>query len=341
MTPLRIALGLIGLLVALAPRPSGAHALNPALLEIVESAPGHYVVTWKGPRLATSDTVLDPSRLGLQPVLPAECVSTAPLRSLPGRGGIRRLELRCDPPGLAGRSVSVSGPAVSIAEVVVRWVPLDGPEVHAVLRGASEAFEVPASRARSFARTLWSYLGLGLAHIAGGIDHLLFLTCLLLLNQGGRALVAAVTAFTLAHSLTLALATTGLVRLAPAPVEVLIAFSVALLAAQVVRSALGDAPEGGGRPWQMAFAFGLLHGFGFAGALVEVGLSPDRMAASLLGFNLGVEAGQLVYVLLAWLPLVAARRVSSRMPLWVRCTPAYAIGCVAAVWTVERAWQVL
>jgi hydrogenase/urease accessory protein HupE len=173
------------------------------------------------------------------------------------------------------------------------------------------------------------WLELGFVHIAGGVDHLLFVLGLVLLIPGRRALVAAITAFTVAHSLTLAGATLGAFSLPGPPVEATIAASIVLLAVEGTRS---EAALARSRPWVVAFAFGLLHGFGFAGALLELGLPRDAAALPLLGFNLGVEAGQLAFVALVLGPVIALRRAPRRWQL----VPLYALGSVATAWTIQR-----
>lgn len=325
---------LLALLLTL-PEPLAAHALNPGLLEIADLGGGHYTVLWKAPRAATLDSVpavLSPS--GLQPVFPASClVREQQLRSRRSRG-VALLDLDCGS-SLLG-AVSFAGDEGLPTEVLVRWVAANGRETTELVRGADAEVILPGSTPRSRLETLASYAALGLAHIATGFDHLLFVGCLLLLATRLRTLIASITAFTAAHSLTLVLATTGWVRAPLEPVEILIAASVVLAAAEAVRTPHGGRPRAPTRAWSMAFAFGLLHGLGFAGVLADAGLPAERVPSALLGFNLGVEAGQLAFVSLVWWPLRAGLELASRLPTWTAALPAYAIGCVAAVWTAER-----
>jgi hydrogenase/urease accessory protein HupE len=180
---------------------------------------------------------------------------------------------------------------------------------------------------------------LGVEHILGGIDHLLFVLALLLVVRGGRRIVATVTAFTAAHSLTLAAATLGWVHVPGPPVEATIALSIVFVAAEVVRGLRGRpglAARAARAPWLVAFAFGLLHGLGFAGALAEVGLPQKAIPVALLTFNIGVETGQLLFVGAVLAGAWAAKRLVPRLPAWSRYAPAYAIGGTATFWTIQR-----
>ena len=179
-----------------------------------------------------------------------------------------------------------------------------------------------------------TYLALGVEHILAGIDHLLFVLGLLILaGKQWRRLLATVTAFTVAHSITLALATLGVVSVPPAPVEAVIALSIAFVAVEILRAREGKPGIAARSPWIVAFAFGLLHGFGFAGALSEVGLPPGQIPLALFFFNLGVEAGQLLFIAAAIGLAVLARRIRSH---WLELVPPYVIGTVAMFWVFQR-----
>ena len=188
-----------------------------------------------------------------------------------------------------------------------------------------------------------TYLRLGVEHILFGIDHLLFVLALVILVQGGRRLVATITAFTLAHSLTLAGATLGLVRIPQRPVEAVIALSIMFVATEVVHGREGRPGLTAERPWVVAFTFGLLHGFGFAGALREVGLPQQAIPVALLFFNVGVELGQLLFIAFVLAVAALVRRIAQRValprPAWAWRVPANAIGTVAAYWTIGRVVQ--
>ena len=181
-----------------------------------------------------------------------------------------------------------------------------------------------------------SYLRLGIKHILLGIDHLLFVLALMILVAGRRRLVGTVTAFTAAHSLTLAAAALGLVRVPQKPVEAVIALSIVFVASEIIRGREGKPGLTARSPWVVAFIFGLLHGFGFAGALSEVGLPPQAIPLALLFFNVGVELGQLLFIGAVAIVVVAIRRLAVPSPTWAWRVPAYGIGAVAAMWTLER-----
>ena len=181
-----------------------------------------------------------------------------------------------------------------------------------------------------------TYLALGIEHILLGIDHLLFVLALVLLVKGWKKLVATITAFTLAHSITLALATLGFVHVPGPPVEACIALSIVFVAAEIIHRRQGRPGLTERAPWVVAFTFGLLHGLGFAGALSEVGLPQHAIPIALLFFNVGVELGQLAFVFIVLLVLAAARRLPPRVPAWGWRAAPYAIGSVAMFWVLQR-----
>ncbi|MEZ5502279.1 MAG: HupE/UreJ family protein [Halioglobus sp.] len=172
------------------------------------------------------------------------------------------------------------------------------------------------------------------------MDHLLFILALLILVRGTRRLVATITAFTVAHSLTLAAATLGFVHVPQSPVEATIALSIMFVACEIVHSRQGRPGLTERWPWLVAFAFGLLHGFGFASALSEVGLPPNAIVLALLFFNLGVEAGQLLFIAAVLVIVGLVRRLTRNVALsppgWAWSVPPYAIGGIAAFWLVQR-----
>ena len=189
----------------------------------------------------------------------------------------------------------------------------------------------------SAAAVAWSYLVLGVEHILGGIDHLLFVLALLLIVRGGKRIFVTITAFTLAHSITLVAATLGWVHVPGPPVEAMIALSIVFVAAEIVRGLRGKPGLTARAPWVVAFSFGLLHGFGFAGALAEVGLPQKAIPIALLTFNVGVELGQLIFVAAVLLvALVAGSACRCRGARGCRTLVPYAIGAVAMFWVVER-----
>lgn len=305
-----------------------AHPLAPALLQLQESAPGHYEVLWR-------TSVTRTQRLDVAPELPADCVETAApqISTEGGDAVVARWQVRCAS-ALTGRRIAVQGLAQSGINVIVHISSAAG-VVDTLLDPDQTSFTVPEPAAQSpvFAR----YLRLGVEHLWGGFDHLLFVAGLLLLVRRWRPLLLTITAFTLGHSLTLALASLGLIAVPQAWAELGIALSILLLAVELARPASSEPSLLRRSPWWMAAGFGLLHGLGFAGALVEAGLPQDALASALLAFNIGIELGQLLWVMallaLAWLWLKLWKAPSTAM---ARGGPAYLIGSLAACWCWDR-----
>jgi hydrogenase/urease accessory protein HupE len=305
---------------------AGAHEVRPGYLELRQIGGGTYEVLFKVP--ARGDL-----RMGLHVRFPPNCTATEPARRLLGGAFIDRLRVTCDG-GLIGGRVVVDGLAETRTDVLARIERADGTTQVVRLTPADPAFTVvDAPGATEVART---YFGLGVHHILLGFDHLLFVLALLLVVRNWPRLIKTVTAFTLAHSLTLAAATLGWVHVPQKPVEAAIALSIAFVAADILRAQAGRESLTTRAPWIMAFAFGLLHGLGFAGALSEVGLPPGDIPVALLFFNLGVEAGQLTFIAGALLVVTVLRRVPARFPRWAARAPAYAIGALAMFWVVQR-----
>jgi len=222
----------------------------------------------------------------------------------------------------------------TITDVFVRFVWLDGSETKAIARPSKPWIEVTAHR--SAWQVAWDYTVLGVDHILSGFDHLTFVLALLLIVSGARRLLITVTSFTLAHSITLAAATLGVLWVPGPPVEAVIALSILFLASELVKVNRGLPSLTARYPWIVAFTFGLLHGFGFAGALSKVGLPPNEVPLALLMFNVGVELGQLLFIAAVLLLAMGSRKVRSEWPAWARQVPAYGIGGIAAFWLIER-----
>jgi len=304
-----------------------AHELRPGFLEVRETGPATYDIRFKVP--ARGDM-----RLGLYVRLPAECATEGPTRTeRAGNAFLETMSMTC-PGGLAGKQVSVDGLAGTFTDVVVRVALSDGSIQAARLTPDQPFFTVAAAPTwRDTART---YFLLGVEHILTGIDHLLFVLALLLLVRNVWTLVKVITAFTVAHSITLALAALELTNIPQAPVEAVIALSIAFVAAEIVRQDRHEKDLASQAPWIIAFAFGLLHGLGFGGALREIGLPQSDVPLALLTFNLGVEAGQLMFVFaVIALKTVADRLLDLKVP-WARTAASYGIGSLAAVWFVQR-----
>jgi hypothetical protein len=300
-----------------------AHELRPAYLVLRETAENAFDASWKVP--AREDR-----RLGLYVRLPAECIV---VRELSGAfvddAYVERWSFT-HPAGLVGATIHIDGLRETLTDVLVRIERLDGttqverlspeqPDV--VVRGSLTTFDV--------ART---YTGLGVRHILGGVDHLLFVLGLLFLVRSRMMLFKTITAFTVAHSITLAIATFGYVNVPAALVNVLVALSILFLGPEILRMRRGESSLTIARPWLVAFAFGLLHGLGFASGLTELGLPHTEVPLALLSFNIGVELGQLGFVAILLALGAAMSELEVHFGPRTRRIPAYVVGSLGAFW---------
>ena len=307
---------------------STAHEIRPALLDIRETSPGSFDVTWKVPMKGDR-------ALAIQPVLPASLVRVGPpSQSLVPGALVQRSFYRSEGEGLIGQVVEIDGLSALQTDALLRIELADGTSHSAILRPSATSFLVPAVASKT--EVAISYWRMGLTHILEGVDHLLFLAALLLIVSGFWQLLQTVTAFTLAHSVTLALATLGFVHVPPAPTEAVIALSILFLAAEIVRKQQGVVGLTERKPWLVAGAFGLFHGLGFAGALSEVGVPANEVPLALLMFNVGVETGQILFVVVLAGLLAALRRLPFELPQGAWRLAPYSIGTLAAFWTIER-----
>ena len=332
MAAIGTALTLLGMLVL--PATATAHEVRPAYLQVTELSAGRFEVLWKQPILPDADPGLV-RRLPIAPRFPAQCRETdRALPELTASALVERWTLTCDGTGLLGAEISIDGLPRTLTDVLLRVRLLDGASVDHLLR--SEAPRVVLSPESAGGAAVPAYLLLGIEHLLFGFDHILFVVGLLFFVRRPLQLVQVVTAFTAAHSITLALSTLGVITLSQRPVEAVIALSILFLAVELARGAHGGASAMARSPWAIAFGFGLLHGFGFAGALAEIGLPESARAMALLLFNVGVEIGQLaiVGVLLALLQMVKIWRVP--VPAFAVQMPIYVMGAVSAYWFVER-----
>jgi hydrogenase/urease accessory protein HupE len=323
---------LLWLLFACAVSPARADEFRPAYLQLTELAPGEYEVLWKLPALDES------TPLKLRPVFPEGTEVKGAVRATYAAGTtVQRWRIRVEG-GLAGRSIGFPDLATVPIDVLVRVVHADGAEQLGRASRSAPSHEV-AGRPGPW-EVARSYTVLGVEHILGGIDHLLFVLALLLLVGGVRRLVATITAFTVAHSITLAAAALDVVALPGPPVEAAIALSIVFVAAEIMKARDGVPTITQRQPWVVAFAFGLLHGLGFAGALAEVGLPTGSIPLALLCFNVGVELGQLAFVAAVLIAIGAGRWASRRLgraaPAWLGRVPPYAIGGIASFWALQR-----
>ena len=305
-----------------------AHDARPSYLELVETDPAVFELSWKRPLFGGRGPAM-----GL--ALPPACRDVVPpVSSNLGDALLERRLIDCGADGLAGERIRFPGLEQTLSDVLVRIAQADGGTFTSLVK-ASRPWVVVEGPPSVWA-VAWQYLELGVAHILLGFDHLLFVLALLLIVQGRRRLLVTVTAFTLAHSITLAAATLGFVHVPGPPVEATIALSIVFLAGELIKVNRGQPSLTARAPWLVAFAFGLLHGFGFAGALASVGLPRAEIPLALLTFNLGVELGQILFVLAALAAVWLLGRIRRESPSWAAQVPAYGIGTVAAFWLVER-----
>lgn len=310
-----------------------AHPLDPALLEMWESANATVNVLWRVPASQPADAPL-------KPVFPESCADlSSPSASQTGARVAARWRMRCDARSLVGQRIGIEGLRERRTDALLRIHLSDGRLIQTVLRGDTPFLTVP-NRAGSL-DVLRDYLALGFEHILLGLDHLLFVLGLVLLVHGHQRLLWTITAFTLGHSVTLSLAVLGYVRVPPAPVEALIALSIFAVAVEITRQAQGCATGLWRFPWAMAVVFGFLHGLGFAGALAELGLPADEVPLALFSFNVGIELGQILFVGLVLAGRVVLRRLSVRWSKASELIPAYAIGSLAALWIFERVYMIV
>jgi hypothetical protein len=322
----------LALIAAVAAGAAQAHESLPIFLGLVEEGPGTFTTTWRIPATQGAPPAVSPS-------FPSQCVGSAPpaMGQEPG-SLVGRQILKCGAAGLSQGEIALVGLDQTVLDALVRIEFADGREITEVLHPGSPALSLDD---RPQHVDVGGYFRLGVEHILFGVDHLLFVTGLVLIVRRAWRLAKTITAFTAAHSITLALATLGFVQVPPAPVEATIALSIAFLARELVRSWRGEAGITVRHPWVVAFAFGLLHGFGFAGALAEVGLPQHDIPLALLLFNLGVEAGQLIFIAALLALRFAIERAVPRMPLVVARMPTYAIGAAAALWLIQRMAAIL
>jgi hydrogenase/urease accessory protein HupE len=306
-----------------------AHAdvFRPAYLELREAGGDRYDVTWKVPTLGNG-------RLAFQVRFPKGTTQlTVPQALVSDNAYVERWSVKRSG-GLTGQWVRIDGIASGVTDVIVRVERQDGTSQVERLLPARPEFLVAGPT--SSAQVASSYLVLGIEHILGGVDHLLFVLALLLIVRGGKRIFATITAFTVAHSITLVSATMGWVHVPGPPVEAAIALSIVFVAAEVVHGLRGKPGLTARAPWVVAFTFGLLHGFGFAGALAEVGLPQKAIPIALLMFNVGVETGQLIFVC----AVLALRALLGRFPQYrfarAPYLAPYAIGTIAMFWVIDR-----
>jgi hypothetical protein len=315
---------LLGILLSLGAQ---AHRFAPSLLKVTEIAEQQYHVVWKTPVEATSN-------ISLLPLLPEACkITQASTPQVEGTGKVASWQMRCTElgeNGLLGEGLGVAGLGSNQALAMVSL--LDGRQYQQVLNAEKPRFFVPAES--SAGDVMGDYAVLGMKHIWDGIDHLLFVFGLLLLVGGGSKLLWTITAFTVGHSITLSLVTLGYFDYPATLVEFIIALSIFVLAVELTRKERNDILWR--NPWWLAGGFGLLHGMGFAGALTETGLPQDNLPLALLFFNLGIEIGQITFILATLALWYVIRRPIAPWQERLWPIPVYVLGSLSALWCIER-----
>ncbi|CTQ52528.1 HupE / UreJ protein [Roseibium album] len=314
-----------------APSLSRAHELQPGYAALEQIDQSNWKVFWRTPDVSGKPMAIDL-------LLPSICQPQSGPATVPKSGAWETGWIATCGGSLLGQKLIISGLEATKTDVLVRFAPLDQSAVSLRLTAYQPSLILPREPGQW--EVFSTYAGLGFEHILEGWDHLLFLFALLILIKGFWRLVGAVTAFTVAHSLTLVASTMNWITLPAAPVEAVIALSIVFLASEIVLTKPGTKRLSQSAPWLVTFAFGLLHGLGFAGALREIGLPQSDIPLALFAFNVGVEAGQLAFVLAAgflfWLLSLPFGRQSVLGYRAITVALAYAIGGWSSYWLIER-----
>jgi len=310
-----------------------AHEARPAFLEIKETAPSCYSVLWRTPVLAGM-------RLPGVLKFPEGVRDTnEPVTQWLTDSVVERRVIEAGARGLAGKSIEFAGLQATITDVLAHVQTRDGLDTTTLVR-PSQA-RLVAATPRMWLEIASDYILHGIQHISFGVDHLLFVLGLVLIVSDRWMLLKTVTAFTVAHSITLAIATLGYAEAPVVPLNAAIALSILFLGPEIVRCWRGETSLTIRHPWVVAFLFGLIHGFGFAGALTSAGLPHKDLPLALLSFNVGVEIGQVSFVPLILLLERSFRQLEIRWPRWVQALPGYTVGSLGALWTIQRAAMLL
>jgi hypothetical protein len=320
----RLALAAAALSIASA---AFGHEVRPGYLELRETSAGSYELLWKRPAGGEIE-------IRIAPVIPDGCELATPDRQQITPGSVMvRGTLSCEG-GIAGKTLRIAGLETTITDVLIRIHHADGRVESHLLRPSSPAATLGALTTAG--QRAIAYLRLGVEHILLGVDHLLFVLGLLLIVSDRWMLVKTITSFTLAHSITLAIATLGYASAPLPPLNAAIALSILFLGPEIVRVWRGETSFTIRHPWIVAFAFGLLHGFGFASGLTTMGLPRAEIPLALLLFNVGVEAGQIAFVVLVLLLERSFRTLEIRWPRFATALPGYVVGTLGAYWTIQR-----
>ena len=328
MTCFRARVAWLAACLLLAVSVASAHESRPAYLEVKETSAGQFSLLWRTPVLAGM-------RLPIVLKLPADVKNLRePSVQELADSFLERRWIDAGPNGLAGQRIEFPGLQGTITDVLVRVEMLDGRSWTTIVHPSQPWVEITAAQTRM--EVMGTFIVQGIRHILFGADHMLFVLGLLLIVKDRWMLLKTITAFTVAHSITLAIATLGYAEAPVLPLNAAIALSILFLGPEIVRSWRGETSFTIRHPWVVAFAFGLLHGFGFASALTSAGLPKAELPVALLSFNVGVEIGQLSFVALILSLERAFRILEVRWPRWAEALPGYTVGSLGAFWTVQR-----
>lgn len=308
------------------PNEGWAHEVRPGYLQIIQVTDSTYHMYWKVPRMGDKTPKIQPEFSGNMQFDYLEKPKQI-------QGSALYSYVITAKEGVEGHMVRIKGLNKTLIDVLVNVEYLNGEKVAFMLQPDRDSKIIPGKTETM--DVIKTYSILGVEHILEGIDHLLFVLALILITRGRWKIIKTITAFTLAHSITLSLAVLGYVSFPSSPVEAVIALSIVFLALELLSVTKGKQTLTSKKPWLVAFIFGLLHGFGFAGALSEIGLPQKDIPFALGFFNVGVELGQVLFVFVV---LVIMRLLSLKKdwPIYMKKIPAYVIGSVAAFWMVER-----
>jgi len=303
-----------------------SHEVRPAYLQIIQTGINTYEVFWKVPSMG--DAVPK-----IHPVFPPFFTVEELKRPNQVPGSVIYSYKIFSEESLQGKILTIDGLNKTLIDALVNISYLNGEKVIFMLQPDKDTIVIPGKT--TTIDVIKTYTKLGIEHILFGIDHLLFVLALIIITMGRWKIIKTITAFTIAHSITLSLAALGYVNFSPAPVEAVIALSIVFLAVEIIKLINGKQTLTSKKPWLVAFTFGLLHGFGFAGALSNIGLPQQDIPFALAFFNVGVELGQIAFVLVV-LVIIKLLSFKKDWPLFIRKVPAYAIGSLASFWMIER-----